>query len=96
MLFAYLFTGFGKFKGHMSDPQPCDSPYCMSKGNQLQKAKTSQWHGCEGIANTFNLPRHSRLAKENHGFVMNTQALTFQLNYTQVQDFQLIQEMLLP
>ena len=49
---------------------------------------------CEGISTTLTLPGHSRLIKEDNSILAVNHAKTFTLNYTQIQDFHLIQQIL--
>ena len=51
-------------------------------------------NNCEGTSTTLTLPGHSRLIKEDNSILAVNHARMFTLNYTQIRDFHLIQQIL--
>ena len=49
---------------------------------------------CEAMSTTLTLPGHSRLIKEDNSILAVNHAKIFILNYTQIRDFHLIQQIL--
>ena len=49
---------------------------------------------CEATSATLTLPGHSQLIKEDNSILATNHAKLFELNYTQIWDFNLIQQIL--